>query len=157
MNASSAQLDPTHRRKARKRLWILLGCLIALCMVHLAGVHDLAFLARDRAATRPLDRCITQQAVLDFLDGKTVSRAGAQDVSGTRVETIKLRKERISSLRIRRDDDEYSWKSILVSFRLDHEGRSSRVEGSFEFTTSDSPELHYHGWGEFVGQVVSGR
>ena len=66
---------------------------------------------------------------------------------------IALRKERISSLII--ELGEYS--TIRVRFNLDHEGEHDLVEGSFVFTSIDSPELHCHGWGQFIGQVVSSR
>jgi hypothetical protein len=56
-------------------------------------------------------------------------------------------------LKISSDD---AW-SILVRFNLDHEGEQYLVEGTFFLGTSDSPYLHYHSWGQFMGQDVSNR
>jgi hypothetical protein len=178
MTESGAGSSRTARCRSLRELWILLASLIVLWIVH--GVVDLnpGFLAGDGDAGLPLDRCLTEQAVLQFLDGKTVlsmvsrdaagrgveaiSRlpdgvahlaAAVPDAPGRGVETITLRKEKISSLRIRSDDG----RSILVRFKLDHQGQQHFVEGTFQFTTSDSPELHYHGWDDFLGVVVSSR
>jgi hypothetical protein len=107
----------------------------------------------DEDASLPLDRCITEQAVLKFLHGKPVLSLNSMDAAGRGGETITLRKERISSLKTRSDDP--GW--ILVRFNLDHEGKQYLVEGTFVLTTSDSPELHYHGWERFLGWVVSSR
>jgi hypothetical protein len=82
-----------------------------------------------------------------------VLSSGPVDGAGNGVETITLRKENISSLKIQSADS----PTILVRFNLDHEGEEHLVEGYFVFTTSDSPELHLHFWDQFLGHVVSSR
>jgi hypothetical protein len=178
MTEFGAGTSRTARCRSLRELWILLGTLIALWMVHLVVSLKPGFLARDEDDGLPLDRCLTEQAVLQFLDGKAVfslvsvdaagrvveaiSRlpdgvahlaAAVQDAPGRGGETIILRKKKISSLRIRSD---YG-RSILVRFNLDHQGKQYLVEGTFQFTTSDSPELHWHGWDDFLGVIVSSR
>jgi hypothetical protein len=133
------------RWRRRWRLWILVGGLITLFIIRTAIDLNPELLS-DRAAGLPLDRCLTEQAVREFLDGKNVALIGS-----TGAVNIVLRKERISSLRIRSDD----FNSISLRFKLDHRGKRYQVEGSFDFTTSDSPSLHYHGWDHFQGWVVS--
>ncbi len=112
-----------------------------MSMVHLVVRLDPGLLGGGRGTSLPLDRCITDQAVLKFLDGKTVFG----------VETITLRKEKSSSLVIRSDEP----GTILVRFNLGHERKQYLGEGSFLFTTNDDPGLHYHGWEWLGGRVVS--
>jgi hypothetical protein len=149
MNQPGAEPLPTPRRKSRIRMRILVAGVVALSMVVLV----LGLPGDEWGAGRPLDRCITERAVLAFLDGKTVLGSSSADAAGKRVATITLRKERISSLKIRSADP----PSIYVRFNLDREGKQHLVEGYFVFTTSDSPELHYHGWNLFEGHVVSSQ
>ncbi len=142
----------TLRRRGQKRLWVLLGCLVALFSLHVVASLKPGLVGDDWGTDRPLDRCITEQSVLEFLDGKTVFSSDSTHAAAGGA-TITLHKERISSLVIRSDD----YGSILVRFNLDHEGKQLRVDGSFQFTTSDDSDLHYHFWDQFMGQVVAGR
>jgi hypothetical protein len=178
MTESGAGSSRTARCRSLRELWIVLASLIVLWTVQSVVRLNPGFRAGDGDAGLPLDRCLTEQAVLQFLDGKAVLSlvsvdaagrgveaiarlpdgvahlaAAVQDAPGRGAETITLRKERISSLRIRSDDS----RSILVRFHLDHQGKQYLVEGTFQFTTSDSPELHWHGWEDFLGVVVSSR
>jgi hypothetical protein len=153
MNEPGAGPSRTRRRKGGKRLWVLLAGLIVLLTVHVVTGLNPRFPGGEAGAGLPLDRCITEQAVLEFLDGKAVVSTGSRDAAGRGVETITLRKERISSLRIRSDDTGL----ILVRFNLDHEGQQYLVESSFQLFNIDSPELHFHRWNFFGGQVVSNR
>ena len=139
----------TLRRRGQKRLWVLVGCLVAVFSVHTVVSLNPRFLGDDWGTDRTLDRCITEESVLKFLDGKSVLSGYSMHPSASGLQAITLHKEKISSLVIRPDD----WSMILVRFNLDHEGKQYRVEGSFQFTTSDSPDLHYHGWDRFMGQV----
>ena len=142
------------RSKSRVHLRILLACLVALLVAHVSLSLAPRVLNGDGVAA-PLDRCISEQSVLKFLDGKLVQSGGPVDGAGTGVETITVRKERISSLKVQ--PKTYGAQVIVVQFSLDHEGRQHLVEGSFVLTSSDDPELHYHGWERFVGRVVSSR
>jgi len=153
MNEQAAGPFRTPRSKNRIRLRFLVAGLTALLVVYVVLGLASRFPGYPGGAGLPCDRCITEQSVLKFLDGKTVFSGGSMRAAGSGLETTTLHKENISSLVFRPDD----WSSILVRFNLDHEGKQYRVEGSFQFTTSDSPELHYHGWDRFMGQVVSGR
>lgn len=151
MNETCAEPARTPRWKSRKRLSILLGSMVALLVVHIAVGLGLGLPGSKADSGRPLDKCLTEQAVLAFLDGKSVVSLRSNYGAGNSVDMITLRKEKISSLKMRSDD----YYSILVQFNLDHEGKQYTVEGSFWFSTSDDPELHYHGWDRFLGQVVS--
>jgi hypothetical protein len=153
MNEPYAGPSRIRRGKGGKRLWILSGGLIALLVVNVVVGFNPRILDGDEGASLPLDPCITVQAVLEFLDGKAVPSIGSGDATGKGIETIMLRKERISSLKIRNDGS----GSILVRFSLDHKGEQYLVECSFVFTTIDAPELHYHQWGVFGGRIVSRR
>ena len=141
------------RRRVGRRLRILLGSLVFLLIVHILDGLNPRFPGGDEDAGPPLDRCITEQAVLDFLDGKKIFSSGLTHAAGSGIETITLRKEKISSLTIISGD----YSSILLRFSLGHEGKQYLVEGTFLFRTSDSPELHYHSWDQFMGQVVATR
>ena len=59
-------------------------------MVHVLAGVDPRFLGIDFDAGPPLDRCVTEQAVLEFLDGKTVFSGSLMHADGSRVETIAL-------------------------------------------------------------------
>jgi hypothetical protein len=131
------------------RLRILFGILVAALMIRVVVGLD----PRSPGSGYPLDSCITKSAVLEFLDGKSVQAAGSTDAAGRKIEMITLHKEKISYLRIGADDS----NTIEVWFELDHEGKPFLVKGWIYFNTSDSPELHYHSWGPFAGQVVSSR
>jgi hypothetical protein len=151
MNETCAEPARTTRWKSRKRLSMLLGSMVALLVVHIAVGLGLGFPGSGAGSGLPLDRCLTEQAVLAFLDGKSVVSLPSNYGAGIPVDMITLRKEKISSLKMRSDE----YYSILVQFNLDHEGKQYTVEGSFELTTSDDPELHYHGWHQFMRRVVS--
>ena len=140
----------TRDGRGGKRLRILVAGLTALLMVHLLSGVDPNILGIDSAASPPLDRCVTQQAVLSFLDGQSVVSTGLTNPGASAFETITLQKEKISSLKIESGED----GMVLLRFNLDHNGRRSPVEASFMLTHSDSPELHWHGWEMFMGQVV---
>ena len=74
--------------------------MIALLIVFVVIRLDLKFPGGDDVADLPLelDRCITQQAVLDFLDGKKVFSDVPTDANADGLETIKMpRKEKISA------------------------------------------------------------
>lgn len=122
-------------------------------MAYVLGSIDPRILGIDLNDDPPLDRCITEQSVLNFLDGKTIFSASLTNPGAGGVETITLRKERISSLKIGSD----GMGSTVLHFNLDHGGRQYPVEASFRLTTNDSPELHFHGWLQFMGAVVPGR
>jgi hypothetical protein len=143
----------TPRWRTGKRQRFLFGSLIVLALANaFVGVSPriLGVIFDDAP---PLDSCVTEQAVLRFLDGQTIlSRVPVQS-GDSRIETITLRKERISSLIIQSG----GYRSILLRFNVDHENKQYLVEGSFLLTTSDSPSLHYHGWVQFIGAVVPSR
>src|SRR3954454_13171672 len=86
------------RRRVGRRLWILFGSLVFLLIVHILDGLNPRFPGGDEDAGPPLDRCITEQAVLNFLDGKTIFSSGLTHTAGGGAETITLRKENISSL-----------------------------------------------------------
>ena len=66
----------THGWRDGNRPRILLGILVALLMIHvLAGVNS-RFLGITFDSAPPLDRCVTEPAVLSFLDGKPVVSIG---------------------------------------------------------------------------------
>jgi len=151
MTESGAAARRTPRLKGRKGLRILVAGLGALLMVHLMVRLTPGLPGADEGAGLPLDRCFTERAVVKFLDGKTVVASVSMPGAESGVETITLRKEKISSVVMRGDDN----GSILVRFNLDQEGKQYLIECSFVFTTSDDPSLHYHGFEQFVGRVVS--
>lgn len=150
---ADGKCSKTHRWRDGKRPRILLGILVALSMIHvMAGVNS-GFLGVTFDSAAPLDRCVTEQAVLSFLDGKPVVSMGLTNPGASTFETITLRKEKISSLKTESGDD----GTVLLRFIVDHYGRQLPVEASFRLTHHDSPELHWHGWVLFMGQVVSSR
>jgi hypothetical protein len=122
-------------------------------MIHVLAEVNSRFLGITFDSAPPLDRCVTEQAVLSFLDGKPVISMGLTNAGASAFETITLRKEKISSLKTESGDD----GTVLLRFNIDHDGRQRPVEASFRLTHSDSPELHFHGWVMFMGQVVSTR
>ncbi len=124
-----------------RRFWILVGGLIVLSLVNVAASLGSRFLVGHKEEERPLDRCLTEQAVLRYLDGKTVASAGSR---------ITIRKENISFLSIESGDP----PAIRVWFDLEDEGRRYPVEGEFPFRSIDSPDLNQHDWGDFAGRVV---
>jgi hypothetical protein len=125
----------------------LLMVLVALLAVRALFAIGPAFQDSDLISGRRLDRCVTEQAVLNFLDGQTIASSRAD---GRGLEGITLRRDRISSLIIKPGD----YGIVLIEFELEHDGKHLLVYASFRLTTSDSPELHYHGWALFGGQVV---
>jgi hypothetical protein len=139
--------------RSGKRSRILLGILIILLAVNVLDGLSSRFRGGDEDAGPPLDRCITEQAVLEFLDGKTILSSGLTHAARSGVETITLGKENISSLSIKSGD----YGTILLRFSLNYESKQYPVECSFLFRTSDSPDLHYHSWDQFVGQLTSPR
>jgi hypothetical protein len=146
----------TSRPRYGIRLRILLGGLIALSIAHFVAAYRPSLVGGagdDWGTDRPLESCITEKSVREFLDGKTILSRSSRDAGGNGLETITLHKEQISSLKTRADD----YSSIVVRFNLDHEGKRCFVQGFFEFTTSEDPSLHIHGWDRFMGQVVSGQ
>jgi hypothetical protein len=153
INEPEGRRARTHGWRNGKRRRILFGSLIALLMIH--GLFAVApgFLEALVDSAPPLDRCVTEQSVLSFLDGMPVFSAGLTNTGASSVETITLQKESISSLKIQSGDD----GTVLLRFNIKYNGRQLPVEASFMLTHSDSPELHYHGWGLFMGQVVSTR
>ena len=143
----------THKGRDGKRRRILFGSLVALVMIHVLAEVNSRFLGISFDPAPPLDRCVTEQAVLGFLDGKPVFSVGLTNAGASTVETITLRKESITSLKIQSGDD----GTVLLRFNIDHNGRHYPVEASFMLTHSDSPELHWHGWVLFMGQVIPTR
>ena len=141
------------RRRVGRRLWILVGGLIALSLAYVGVSLSPRFLSGQEGEGRPLDRCLTEQAVLEFLDGKTTDPIEPMDGATSGVRSLTLRKERISSLTIRSGD----YPAIQVRFNLEDQGRRYAVEGQFIFTTVDEPRLHQHHWDGFMGQVISSR
>jgi hypothetical protein len=152
MNDPDVRPPRSARRKFGVRLSIWVAWLI-IVLINLAVRLDLGRPIRDSIPARPLDRCLTQQAVLNFLDGKTITytRPAGATIGGEG--TIMLRKERISSLAIRSG---VGWE-VLVRFGLEHEGKRHSVEGHFQLGSSDDPSLHYHQWGEFAGEIINSR
>jgi hypothetical protein len=145
-------VESAPRSRWRKRSRILLGIAIALLVVR--ALQGVDFTHPSTAVDKPvlIDRCVTDQAVLDFLDGKTISTS-VTDAHGKHLETIALRKDRISSLSIRSKN---VWL-IGLRFNLDHEATTYIVDASFALANIDSPELHYHGWQHFTGYAVPNR
>jgi hypothetical protein len=132
---------------------MLVASLIALFLVYATLGVDPRFLGIGVDADPPLDKCVTEQAVLRFLDGKIIFSTVSTPLAGVVVETITLRKEKISSLIIQAGE----FSSIYLRFSLDHENKQYQVEANFMLTTSDDPSLHYHGWVQFMGQVITSR
>jgi hypothetical protein len=152
---SGARSSTRPHRQNRKRLRILIGGMIALLIVFVVIRLDLTFPGGDDSAGLPLelDRCVTQQAVLDFLDGKKVFSDVPTHETADGLETIMLRKEKISALKIRPGKR----GSVVVRFNLDGEGKQYLVEAVILLSIIDDPELHIHGWSLFMGRVLSSR
>src|SRR5262249_45994297 len=72
----------TARCRSLRALWIVLASLIVLWIVQSVVGLNPGFLAGDRDAGLPLDRCLTEQAVLQFLDGKAVLSLVSVDAAG---------------------------------------------------------------------------
>ena len=123
-------LDPSEHRAGRAHTpRILLAALVALLMAYVSIALAPRVLNGDGVAA-PLDRCVTEQSVLKFLDGKLVQSGGPVDGAGRGVETITVRKEHISSLKVQ--PKTYGSQVIVVQFNLDHEGRQLQIESSFD-------------------------
>ena len=147
---ANGRCSRTAHRRGGKGMRILIASLVGLLVVYFVTGIDPRLLGIDLNDDPPIDRCVTEQSVLRFLDGKTVLSASLTNTGTGGVETITLRKERISSLRIESD----GMGSIVLRFNLNDGRPQYPVEASFVLTTSDSPELHYHGWVHFMGAVV---
>lgn len=146
MDDPSIERSRAPRGMTGRRFWILVGGLIALFLVYVAASLVPRFLVGHEEEKRPLDRCLTEQAVLKYLDGKTVAIVEPKDG----VRRITIRKENISFLAIEAGDP----PAIRVWFDLEAEGRRYPIEGEFLFRSIDSPDLHQHDWGAFEGRVV---
>jgi hypothetical protein len=148
MMATEMQPARDPRRPRGRRLRALgVGLLLLTAAYLVVGMPDL--FRRDAWFPRPLDPCLTERAVKDHLHTRVVL---VPEPSG-RFRPIILDTNRISDLSIRPGNP----PSIRVRFVLDQGGERLPVEGSFPFTSSDSPGLHYHTWGDFEGWVVPRR
>jgi hypothetical protein len=150
MNEIDARQAHAPRWICPKPLLILAGCLVTVVVIPV--VLDLLSSMRKPSSTSPLDQCVTEERVLEYLDGKQVFELGPLDGPG--MKSVTLHRERISSLEMRADGDS---SKVLLRFNVDHAGQRYTVEGDFWAGHSDSPELHYASWGPFTGRVVSRR
>lgn len=153
MNDPGVKHSQVGRRTASRRLKILVGGLIVLSLAYVVVCIGPAILSRYEWGGRPLDRCLTEPNVLNYLDGKTVFFNGSMDETKNGEGSLTLRKERIGSLTIRPGDP----PAIRVRFDFEDQGRRYRIEGEFLFTSIDSPDLHYHNWGDFIAEAISDR
>ena len=156
MNDPAAGPLQTPHRKRRRRLWILIGGLIALSTVHVLSGLDLGFLPHilHGGGAGPLEPWITHQGVLDALDGKTAFTL-PKDAGGGGIESITLRKVQITSLSMRASDSD----TIHLRFYLDHDRKRYLVEGSLGtvHNTGDMGFIDNHVYGDFEGRAVPSR
>lgn len=151
-----AQPSPRPRRMNAKRLWILLGGLTSLALVHvLFTLHPEfrpGFLEGEWGWAPALERCMTVPYVESHLGGKTFADVDKFDSTGNLV-MITLDTDKISNLKVWSGGD----RTILVRFDLDYEGQQCLVEGSFLYSNNDSPEMHRHSLDGFDARIVSRR
>jgi hypothetical protein len=151
----------------KKRLRLLLGFLLTLSVAHVIRGIDRsywpAFLRADSAPARPLEPWMTEEFFREKLDGKPVYDHTEMDAAGNGIVTITLRKEEISSVKIRRLEND--WTSE-VEFELDHQGRRYHVTGSCDYYSHGQycecgkhavPSSGYHELSHFSLIVVSKR
>ena len=132
----------------------MVGVLIAVAVIHFASISIPMPVRSEWDEGVPHDPGVTPEAVRDYLDGKTVSSFSLNGSDGRKDRTITLRKERISSVKLRSPDR----GQIAVLFELDLDGKKLPVQGSFRadieggFLRSSSKD-----WVGFTGYLNEDR
>jgi hypothetical protein len=136
-------------RARRTRLKYLIA---ALCVVVAALLMSHLGIRLPRALREPTildDPFVTEETVLKYLDGQKIPLSPAPGTAGNTPEWLVLKRERIKNLKLTSDDP----RDMSLRFTTHDEQRHYVVEANLSIWHSDSPELHYHDYRDFVAVV----